>query len=69
MTNPDCDRSYLSQCSGELINRTTAGVSFSRTCERHYDELMDTLAGIGERYPEIYHSAGCACYGCSEGSY
>ena len=65
----ECDRSWQSDCAGDLVARTTAGGSSTETCEKHYDALMTELADVGQRYPEIYHLDGCLCYGCSEGSY
>ena len=68
-TMTECDRSWQGKCDGNLVARTTAGGSYTETCEKHYDALMTELADVANRYPEINHLDGCQCYGCSEGSY
>lgn len=64
-----CSRDWQSECRGALVPRTTAGGFPDVMCEKHLTEMEGTLRDIAFRYPEIHHSEGCGCYGCSDGSW
>jgi hypothetical protein len=71
MSTETCSRSYEdSECGGDLFERVSrSGCTDSTICERHAEILDDALDAIERRYPEVNHSDGCGCWGCSEGSY
>lgn len=61
---------YQTPCSGEVFIRTSqSGLTQAPICEGHAARLEDDLLGIGQRYPEIYHSTGCLCTGCTGPDY
>lgn len=66
-----CSRDHeVTPCRGEVFDRTSrSGLTVAPICEGHAAELDESLDQVAERYPEILHSDGCGCYGCSDGSW